>query len=50
MIVAQMIKIHGQEVYDELRNNRSKAMPRYEDLEKLLEERQQQYQDLVNNL
>lgn len=47
MIVAQMIKIHGQDVYDDLRDNRSKAIPRYEDMEKLLEERQQQYENMI---
>lgn len=49
MIVAQMIKIHWQDVYDELRNNRSMEKPRYEDMEKLLEERTAQYLELKNN-
>lgn len=48
MIIAQMIKIHWQEVYDELRENRSKAKPRYEDMEKLLEERNAQYLEIID--
>ena len=50
MIIAQMIKIHGIEVYESLRHNRSMEKPHLRDLEELLEIRESEYKQMLNNI
>ena len=50
MIIAQMIKIHGQEVYDSLRENRSMKKPHLSDMEQLLELREKEYQQMISQI
>ena len=47
MIIAQMIRIHWQDVYDDLRNNRSTKKPHLSDLESLLKQRTDEYHKLI---
>jgi len=50
MIVAQMIKIHGQEVYDSLRENRSMEKPHLSDLEVLLIARESEHNEMLSQI